>query len=204
MLQRGQRSVLAAFEKRRVGTSLFFDAVESSFPQQSRPRNSAIGECCRVDLSSYRGDLSDVIFTVTTRNISSADEDRGLYVETPFSGIQLVLRQIARFIAAVGTIEVAVPLLGAGYANISRTWTRPDAALAIQRIVLLRTIDALISTLGVGSGTLRRAVVVVYSAQPQSGVEHSIWETVLEFVTARTSGRKRIIAALEASFKAAP
>jgi hypothetical protein len=177
-----------SFEGIRVEGRPFFDDLEARWPPEKRPRAAGLGNSKYVPLPQNTQNLPGVLFVVTTRDLSTATEHYGLYTNTPIEGIDLILDRVIEATNTYNLSSLAVPLLGAGYANVRRI--KEDATLGcrLRQAVTLLAINKLQEKLCLASSTLRRAVVVVYSQRPQSEEEHSLWECVTRFLGSR-SGR---------------
>jgi hypothetical protein len=194
-MQRGPRSVLASFEGIRVKGRPFFEEIDARWPPAQRPRAAGLGNTKYVPLPQNTHALPGVVFVVTTRNLSTARDDYGLYANTPIEGIDLILDGVIEAATTNQLPSLAVPLLGAGYANIRRTTDDAKLGRLLRQAVALLAIEKLQENLRAESSPLKRAVVVVYSQHPQSEEEHSLWESVTRFLGSR-SGRSTQIEAL--------
>ncbi len=190
---RGPRSVLAAFESIRIGSSSFYDYIESSWPATERPTAAGLGHTKYIQLPGNSQALPGVMFVVTTRDLSTKHSDRGYFVNTPIEGIDLTLESVVNEANRLRLSSIALPLLGAGYANVQRTYNRPMLARLLTQVVALITIRKLDSALRGKTSSLRRAVIVIYSRQPNGEEEHDIWEKVTRFLASRAEQQKEQI-----------
>jgi hypothetical protein len=170
--QRGPRSVLAAFENVDVKGVAFYTALEQLWPAHTRPRAAGLGSTHYIPLPANSMDFPGIMFAVTTRDLSRRPADYGYYVNTPLEGIDLVLQAVLDRASRESILGLAIPLLGAGYANIRNGI---DQAL-LNAAVLGLTIIKLGDHLGSPDCPLRRVVVVAYSNDPQSKAEHALWD----------------------------
>jgi len=180
--QRGPRSVLASFENIIVGNQKFYDALDTLFPPNKRPTYSAIGSTHYVQLPNNSSLLNGVMFTVTTRTISTNPLHYGRYANTPIEGIDIALDNVLRKAKDSNIDSIALPLLGTGYANVDIAFDSPELKLLIQQLVLALTIHKLEINLGDPNCKLKRGIVVVYSTRPSSTEEHNIWSFVLKIL----------------------
>jgi hypothetical protein len=190
LFQRGPRSVLASFEEIVVNDQLFFDALEALWPERMRPKNAGIGSSQFIPLPQNSKSLNGILFTVTTRNLSSNAVHYGRYVNTPLEGIDYVLDCVLRCAKNQGIESVALPLLGTGYANIGRTSGQPNLNLLVRKIVAGLTIRKLEDSLTDRESKLRRGFLVVYSSRPNSNEENTMWEFVVRFT--KSDPQKRL------------
>jgi hypothetical protein len=196
-MQRGPRSVLASLEGIRVEGQSFFAYLDATWPSAQRPRNAGLGNAKYVPLPDNTHSLQGVLFVVTTRNLSANREDYGLYANTPIEGIDLILDGVMEAAATHRLPSIALPLLGAGYANVRRTMDDAKLAGLLKLTITLLAIEKLEDTLRVESSPLRRAVVVVYSQRPHSEEEHALWESVTRFLGTRSGRSAQIVALVE-------
>lgn len=180
-MQRGPRSVLASFERIKVDGEGFYDALEKIWPANQRPVQAGIGRTHFVELPKNSHSLNGVIFTVTTRNISEHG-NYGRYVNTPIEGIDYVLDKVLETTRENGVTSVALPLLGTGYANVDISLNNPELRMLIQQLVLALTIHKLENQLSDKKSKLKRGIIVLYSTQPQSADEHSMWDFAVKLV----------------------
>lgn len=200
--QSGPCSVLASFGKVRVGSDNFFDAVERIWPSDQRPSYAGIGHTHFVRLPENSHALPGVIFVVTTRDLSSSSLHYGQYVDTPVEGIEYALDGVLETANDYDCkIEsIALPLLGVGYANIGRTWNRPELKSLLQEIALALTIHKLESRLSLQEYSLKRGLVVVYSSEPQGPFEHRVWDFVVKFINKESEEKARHIETMVRDF----
>ena len=125
-------------------------------------------------------------FVVTTRDLSKAKDHYGLYAHTPVDGIDFILDRVIETVNSHGLSSVAVPLLGAGYANIRRTKDNEKLGRLLRRAVTLLSIQKLQANISLGSSSLRRAIIVIYSKQRQGQEEHELWGAVTRFLGSRS------------------
>ena len=185
-MQRGPRSVLASFEDIHVEGRPFFNVIEDLWPVEKRPNAAGLGHTKYLALSENTHDLPGVFFVVTTRDLSKAKDHYGLYAHTPVHGIDFILDRVIEAVNSHGLTSVAVPLLGAGYANIRRTKDNEKLGRLLRRAVTLMSIQKLQANISLDSSTLRRAIIVIYSKQPQGQEEHELWESVTRFLGGRS------------------
>ncbi len=180
-MQRGPRSVLVAFERIKVGSENFYDALEEIWEVDQRPSQAGIGQTKLIQLPANSHSLKGVIFAVTTRNISEHG-NYGRYVNTPIEGIDYVLDKILETAKENKINSIALPLLGTGYANVDISLNNPELRLLIQQLALAITIHKLENYLSNKESDLKRGIIVVYSSQPQSADENSIWEFAIKLL----------------------
>jgi hypothetical protein len=198
--QRGPRSVLASFAKVRIQQEDFFSAVERMWPPSQRPSYAGIGHAHFLRLPENSHSLTGIMFVVTTRDLNS--NSYGRYVNTPVEGIEYALDSILAATDEHKIASLALPLLGVGYANISRTWNRPELRSLLRQIALALTIHKLESKLSRPECSLKRGIVVIYSAEPQSKFEHEIWDFVVRFVNKGSQEKSEQIEKLVQEFTA--
>lgn len=180
-MQRGPRSVLASFERIKVNDENFYDALEKIWTVDQRPTQAGIGQTQFIQLPTNTQALKSVIFAVTTRNIS-ARGNYGRYVNTPIEGIDYILDKVLETAKERKIDSIALPLLGTGYANVDISLNYPELRLLIQQLVVALTIQKLEECLSNPASELKRGIVIVYSSQPQSAEEHSIWEFAVKLI----------------------
>lgn len=198
--QSGPRSVLASFEKVRVGSENFFNAVEQIWPSSQRPSYAGIGHTHFVRLPENSHALPGVMFVVTTRDLSSNPLHYGRYVDTPLEGIEYALDRVLEAADYCKIESLALPLLGVGYANIGRTWNRPELRPLLRQIVLALTIYKLEIWLSRPQCSLKRGFVVVYSPEPQGQFEHQVWDFVVKFINKESEQKAKQIERLVQDF----
>lgn len=198
--QSGPHSVLASFGKVRVGNEGFFDAIERIWPSDQRPSYAGIGHTHFVRLPENSHALPGVIFIVTTRDLSSSSFHYGRYVDTPVEGIEYALDKVLETADDCKIESLALPLLGVGYANIGRTWNRPELRSLLQEIALALTIHKLESRLSRQEYSLKRGLVIVYSPEPQGQFEHRVWDFVVKFINKESKEKARQIETLVRDF----
>lgn len=180
--QRGPQSVLASFEAIRVDGQAFFEQVETLWPPKTRPKAAGVGHTKYLALPTNTHDLKGVFFVVTTRDLSMAQHHYGLYVNTPIEGIDYIIDQVIQTANAQRLTSIAIPLLGTGYANIRRTRDNAKLSRVLRFCVTLLTAQKLQENLRLASSSIRRAVIVIYSSDPQGQEEHELWESVTKFL----------------------
>jgi len=180
--QRGSRSVLASFEPIYVGKRAFFDYVEETWPTSRRPTAAGLGNTKYLSLPKNTRDLPGILFVVTTRNLSANTKHYGYYVNTPVEGIDYIIEHVLDAADAQRLSAIAIPLLGAGYANIRRTFDQEKLGRLMRQAVALLTIQKTERKLADASSVLRRGVVVVFSKESHSEEEHHLWESVTRFL----------------------
>lgn len=180
--QRGPRSVLASFEGVLVDGKPFFEEVENRWPPARRPKAAGLGHTKYLVLPANTQNLPGVFFVVTTRDLSTAQYHYGLYANTPIEGIDIIIDQLIQTANAHKLSSLAMPLLGTGYANIRRTMDNAKLSRILRNTVTLLAIQKLQDNLRLDTSTVRRAVIVIYSGNPQSQEEHDLWETVTRFL----------------------
>lgn len=189
MRQRGSRSVLASLENIRIGKIPFFDEIEHLWPVGDRPKAAGLGHTKYVPLPENSQRLPGVFFVVTTRDLSTDARHYGLYTNTPIEGIDYIIDRLIETASRHKVTSLAMPLLGTGYANVRRTMDQSKLARLLEQAVTLIAIQKLQAVLKDTSSTLRRAVVTVFSSQPQSPAEHQLWESVTRFLGGRAEQR---------------
>jgi len=181
--QRGQRSVLSCFEGIRCERVAFFDYLEEIWPKHQRPLAAGLGHTKVIALPPNTQEMPEVMFAVTTRDLSADSAHYGLYVNTAIEGIDYVLNRALSEANDHQFTSIALPLLGAGYANVQRS---PEARRLLNQAVLLLTIEKVEASLQDTLSTLRRGVIVVYSPTPYSEEEHEICRQVARFFGSRS------------------
>lgn len=180
-MQRSPRSVMGSFEKTKIGRENFYDALEKIWAIDQRPTQAGIGQTQFIQLPDNSHSLKGVIFAVTTRNIS-AQGNYGRYVNTPVEGIDYILDKVLETARERKIDSIAIPLLGTGYANVDIFFNYPELRLLIQQLVVALTVQKLEEYLSKPESELKRGIVIVYSSQPQSAEEHSIWEFAVKLI----------------------
>lgn len=191
--QRGPRSVLAAFEGVRVEGRPLFEALDVLFPKSERGTAAGLGHTKYVELPSNSHSLPGLMFVVTTRDLSTYPGHYGHYVNTPVEGLDHVLDSVLGKAEELQLPELALPLLGAGYANAGRTYGNPRLRLLLEGVVLYVTLERLEKVLRSPAAALRRAVLVVYSQTPQGEREHFLWARATRFLARSTAERREFI-----------
>lgn len=188
--QRGSRSVLASFEGIEVGGRPFFEQVESCWPPDKRPKSAGLGHTKYLPLACNTHNLPGVFFVVTTRDLSTAQHHYGLYANTPIEGIDFIIDQVIQTANTHQLSSVAMPLLGTGYANIRRTFDQACLSRLLRRAVTLISIQKLQDNLRLTTSSLRRAVIIIWSSDPQGLEEHELWESVTRFLGSKAAQRR--------------
>lgn len=191
-VQRGPQSVLASFETIRVNERPFFDYVVDQWPVEKRPRAAGLGHTKYLTLPQNTGNLPGVFFVVTTRDFSAARDHYGIYANTPIEGIDFILDRVIEAATVHKLTSLALPLLGAGYANIRATKEHAKLGYLLKEAITLLTIEKLRKNIQLESSSLRRAVVVVYSQNPQGEEEHALWASVTRFLGSRSGGGSQV------------
>jgi len=192
--QRGPRSVLASFETIEINGLPFFEDIEARWPVADRPRAAGLGHAKYLALPRNSHALPGVLFVVTTRDLSTDPKHYGYFINTPIEGIDYVIDRVVDAVNAHKLPAIALPLLGAGYANIGRTFNQAALGRALRRAVALLAIEKLEIALRDEQSSLRRGVLVIYSQEPQGQEEHELWEAITRFLGCRAEQRKAQIA----------
>lgn len=187
--QRGPHSVLASFENIHVDNRPFFEEIESLWPPERRPRAAGLGHTKYLPLARNSQKLPGVFFVVTTRDLSTAHHHYGLYADTPIEGIDYIIDQVIQTANAHGLPSLAMPLLGTGYANVRRTMDHARLSGLLRRAVTFLSIQKLQDNLRLTGSSLRRAVIVIWSSDPQGQEEHELWDSVSRFLGRQTAQR---------------
>ena len=190
--QRGPKSVLAAFESIKVRKVPFYDYLAAKWPVEDRPKSAGIGYTKCFQLPTNSSGIPAVMFVVTTRDFSTSKEHYGLYANTPLESINLVLDDVLAEAERLRLNAIALPLLGAGYANIQR----PVSEDKLKRAIILLTIQKLESKLSEETTKLSQALIVVYSAKPHSSEEHNLWDPLVTFLARPSAKREEEISKL--------
>jgi hypothetical protein len=193
LFQVDSKSVLGALLKVKVGDQNAIEAVNEIWPVSERPQDAGLGMSHFVKLPTNSNNLEGVVFTVTTRDISSNEQDKGIYTNTPVQGIPIVLDKVFTEAKHNNISALAVPLLGAGHANIARTRHNPALKMAFEKAILAITIDECLNQFLTNDETLRRIVIVVFSDAPQSVREHGLWELAIKMLHPNSEKRIKII-----------
>jgi hypothetical protein len=180
--QRGPRSVLAAFERLIIEGQYFYNFVNQSWPKSDRPLYAGLGNTKFLRLPDNGQSLYGAMFTVTTRNLTDNPFHYGRYVDTPLEGLDYVLDSILETAQEHKLQSLATPLLGAGYANIGQTFNSFELRQLLREIVLALTIQKFENVLTDEGNELKRGIIVIYSSEPQSKLEHLYWDFVVKFV----------------------
>jgi hypothetical protein len=200
--QRGPHSVLASFENITIGNEYFYNFLEKSWAKSSRPLQAGIGHIKYIRLPQNSQSLAGVMFVVTTRNMSNLSNHYGRYVETPIEGIDYILDKVMQTINENNVDSIALPLLGAGYANMGVVVNHPELRLFISELVLALSVQKIEENFTQSDGCLNRGVITVLSKQPQSQEEHHIWEFTVKLLNKEHSKRAEQIQKLIEEFNA--
>lgn len=180
--QRGPRSVLASFENIQVNGTAFYKAIERLWLPSQRQTNAGLGNCKYLRLPTNPNGLPGVMFVVTTRDQSSDKRHYGYYVDTPIEGIDFILDQLIEEAESNKLPAIALPLLGAGYANVGRTQFDPEKVSILQQIILVLTVRKMENHLSKNDSFLKRVIIVVFSKEPQGQYEHEICKCAAKVV----------------------
>lgn len=193
MYQSNPRSALGSLWKVKIGSHSILEEVNETWKKSDRPKNAGLGTSHFVKLPKNGNNLEGVIFTVTTRDISVNEHEKGLYTSTPVEGIPIVLNKV--FIEAKQNCitSLALPLLGAGFANIARTYNNPLLKFGFEKTILAITIDESLNQLIGNNENLRRIIIVVFSDIPQSEREHELWNLAIKMLQLNSEKRLKII-----------
>ena len=104
-------------------------------------------------------------------------------------GIDYIIDQVIQTANTHQLKSLAMPLLGTGYANIRRTMNHARLSCLLRCAVTLIAIQKLQDNLRLTTSSLRRAVIVIWSSEPQSSEEHELWESVTRFLGSKDSQR---------------
>jgi hypothetical protein len=189
--QRGPRSVLASLESIRIEKRSFFEEIERLWPANKRPKAAGLGHTKYLLLPENSQSLPGVFFVVTTRDLSTSADQYGYYANTPIEGIDYIIDSLIEAAKRHGVTSLAMPLLGTGYANVRRTLDQAKLAGLLRQTVTLIAIEKLQTALRDDSSVLRRAVITIFSAQPQGAEEHELWESVTRFLGGRPEQRSQ-------------
>lgn len=193
MYQSNPRSALGSLWKVKIGNRSVLEEVNEIWKVSERPQNAGLGTSYFVKLPSNASNLEGVIFTVTTRDISSNDYEKGLYTNTPIQGIPIILNKVFSEARQKNVNSLALPLLGAGFANIAKTYNNPNLKFGFEKAILAITIDESLNQLIGNNENLRRIVIVVFSDTPQSEREHELWELAIKMLHPNSEKRIKII-----------
>lgn len=188
-LQRGPRSVLASFEKIRVGRRHFFNEIEELWPVDDRPIAAGLGHTKYLLLPDNSQKLPSAFFVVTTRDLSAQADHYGLYTHTPIEGIDYIIDRVIETASLNDVTSLALPLLGTGYANVRRTIDDEKLGQLLRQAVTLLAIHKFQAALKDPRSSLKRVVIVVFSRDPQGEDEHRLWEPVTRFLGGRAEQR---------------
>lgn len=154
---------------------------------------AAIGTTKFFPFFAESNDLNGALFVVTTRDCGSDPQHYGLYTNTPLDGIDYVLDCVLTEVNEQKLSSIAIPLLGAGYANIHRIQQDSEFKALLEHAVTLLTVEKLLTVLSDPFSELRRGTVVVYSSDPHGESEDKLWKNTLGFIQANIDGRKKQI-----------
>lgn len=191
--QRGPRSVLASFETIETNGLPFFEDIEIRWPVTDRPRAAGLGHAKYLTLPKNSHGLPGVLFVVTTRDHSTDPKHYGYFTNTPVEGIDYVIDRVIDAANVHKFSAIAMPLLGAGYANIGRTFNQAALGRALRRTVALLAIEKLETALRDEQSCLRRGLLVIYSQHPQGEEEHELWGAITRFLGCRPEQRKGML-----------
>jgi len=193
MYQSHPKSALGSLWKIKMNNEPLLSEIDNIWKKEERPKSSGLGTSKFIALSDNTNKLNGVIFTVTTRDISTDAIDKGLYTKTPVEGIPIVLSKVFEEATKNNLSAIAVPLLGAGFANIARTFNNPELKFNIEKSILAITIDESLNQLIGKNKELKRIVIVIYSNQPQSSREHELWALSIKMLTPSSEKRLKLI-----------
>jgi len=193
MYQSHPNSALGSLWNIKMNNYPLLSEIDKILKKEDRPKSSGLGTSKLISLTENTNNLQNIIFTVTTRDISTKIKDRGFYTKTPVEGIPLVLSQVFNEITENNISSIALPLLGSGFANIARTYNNPELKFDIEKSVLAITIDESLNQLIGKNKDLKRIVIVIYSRSPQSDREHELWELSIKMLTPDSEKRLKII-----------
>lgn len=193
MYQSNPRSALGSLWKVKAGDRSVLEEVNEIWKESERPKNAGLGTSQFVKLPQNANNLEGVIFTVTTRDISTNEYEKGLYTNTPVQGIPIVLSKVFAEAKHKNINSLALPLLGAGFANIAKTQNDPNLKSGFEKAILAITIDESLNQLIGNNENLRRIVIVVFSDIPHSAREHELWELAIKMLHPSSEKRIKII-----------
>lgn len=193
MYQSNPKSALGSLWNVKINGKPLLSEIDKIWTQKMRPKSAGLGTSKYVKLPTNSNNLKGVIFTVTTRDISTSFIEKGLYTNTPVEGIPIVLTKVFEEAQENNLTSLAIPLLGAGFANIARTFNNPELKFAIEKAILAISIDESLNQLIGENKDLRRIMIVVYSNQPQSNREHQLWDLSIRMLTPSSERRLKII-----------
>ena len=191
--QRGGQSVLSAFASHTVGGVAFYDYMDESWPPSDRPKSAAVGTTQHIPLENESHGLSGVVFVVTTSDESRDPKDYGHYKNTPVSTIEYAIDKVLKEAVAQKVPSIAIPMIGAGYANIKQTYLNSKLKELLEHTIALMAIDALLTELSSKTAPLRRGVVVIYSTDPHGEQDNPLWESSPRFIQSAEEERKEQI-----------
>lgn len=193
MRQSNPRSALGSLWQVKMNDNPLLIEIDNIWAPRTRPKSSGLGTSKYIKLQRNSNNLEGIIFTVTTRDVSRDIIYKGLYTNTPLEGIPFVLSKVFTEARKNCLSSIALPLLGAGFANIARTYNNPNLKFAIEKAALAITIDESLNQLIGENKDLRRIIIVIYSDSPQSNREHELWELSIKMLTPNTEKRLKII-----------
>jgi len=191
LYQSDHRSALGSLWKIEMNNNLMLDEINKTW--KNRPITSGIGTSKFVSLTENSNNLNGIIFTVTTRNLSNDNIDKGLYTSTPVEGIPIIIDKVFKEVGENNLSSVAIPLLGAGFANIAVTYNNIELRHRIEETILCITIDECLDQLIGENQHLERIIIVIYSKEPQSEREHKLFKLSLKMLTPNKEKRIRMI-----------
>lgn len=200
--QRGPLSVLASFENITVHSMPLYDYLDKTWSTDERPPFAGIGHAKYVKLPQNSNSISGIVFIVTTRNISAAQDLKGIYLNTPNDGINLAVKKVFEIANEFSINELAIPLLGTGYANIRQTLLIPIVKLYLLKLSLAITIQQAEKHLANPDSPLKRVVIVIPSKSPETSSENEIWEFVLNFLKLNDQEKTEKVESLALQFLA--
>ena len=193
MYQSNPKSALGSLWNVKMNGKPLLGEIDKIWTQKMRPKSAGLGTSKYVKLSTNSNNLEGIIFTVTTRDISTSFVEKGLYTNTPVEGIPIVLTKVFKEAQEKNLSSLAIPLLGAGFANIVRTYNNPELKFAIEKAILAISIDESLNQLIGENKDLKRIIIVIYSNQPQSNREHQLWNLSIKMLTPNSERRLKII-----------
>lgn len=199
LYQSSPNGVMGALWNLKTNGRSILDEVNAVWKISDRPKDAGLGTSHFVRLPENDHHLEGLLFAVTTRDLSEDESQKGRYINTPVQGIPIVLGKVFAEARARQIEALALPLLGAGYANIARTHNNPELRLAFEKAILAISIDeSLIQLTAIGS-CLHRIVIVVFSDAPQSPREHALWELAIKMLNPYPERRMKLVDELVAA-----
>jgi Effector-associated domain 11 len=191
--QSSPRSALGSLWGIKINNHSLIDEVNKIWKPEDKPTSAGLGTSKYIKLPDNSNNLEGVIFTVTTRDVSLNQFDKGLYTDTPVEGIPIVLNKVFETTKEQKLSSIAIPLLGAGFANMSRTYNNPELGFSIEKTILAITIDESLNQLIGDNTNLRRIVVLIFSDRPQSEREHELWKLAIKMLNPNSERRLKVI-----------